>query len=233
LLNLLYIAVPANNPYFRKYGQLLPHSNLFEGQISNSILLFQVFSFPDKNKKSKIQESDEVIFQRFREFKSQKDFEILFTRYAHILLGFALKYIKDQDSGKSVVLRSFTILSTYQGEISLVKSWLFSVVKNECLQEIRKQNRKIVSENDEVPDMESDNDWHLIGEENSSSLEEMVLLHMEKLSEGQKKCIQLFYLERLSYKEIEVQTGLNYNSVKSHIQNGLRKLRLILADIEH
>jgi RNA polymerase sigma-70 factor (ECF subfamily) len=231
-LNLLYIAAPAINPYFRKYGQLLPHSNHFN-QFINYFLLFQVFSFPDKNKKSKIQESDEVIFQRFREFKSQKDFEILFTRYAHILLGFALKYLKDQDSGKSVVLRSFTILSTYQGEISLVKSWLYSVVKNECLQEIRKQNRKIFSENDEVPDMESDNDWHLIGEENSSSLEVMVLVHMEKLSEGQKKCIQLFYLKRLSYKEIEAQTGLPYNTVKSHIQNGLRKLRLILADIEH
>lgn len=229
---MLYIAVPANNPYFRKYGQLLPQSNHYY-QIFTSFLLFKVFSFPDKNKKSKIQETDEVIFQRFREFKSQKDFEILFTRYAHILLGFALKYLKDQDSGKSVVLRSFTILSTYQGEINIVKSWLYSVVKNECLQEIRKQKRDITSENGKIPDMEFSGDWHLIGEETNFDLEELVLYNLDKLSEGQKKCIQLFYLECLSYKEIEVQTGLPYNTVKSHIQNGLRKLRLILADIEH
>jgi RNA polymerase sigma-70 factor (ECF subfamily) len=51
---------------------------------------------------------------------------------------------------------------------------------------------------------------------------------LKELSHDQKVCIQLFYLEKLSYHEIETKTGYSFSQVKSHIQNGKRNLRIIL-----
>jgi RNA polymerase sigma-70 factor (ECF subfamily) len=51
---------------------------------------------------------------------------------------------------------------------------------------------------------------------------------LEQLKQEQKICIELFYLQKLSYKEIEEKTGYNFQQVKSYIQNGKRNLKIIL-----
>lgn len=48
------------------------------------------------------------------------------------------------------------------------------------------------------------------------------------LNQEQKLCIDLFYLQKLSYREIEEKTGFSFQQVKSHIQNGKRNLRIYL-----
>jgi RNA polymerase sigma-70 factor (ECF subfamily) len=51
---------------------------------------------------------------------------------------------------------------------------------------------------------------------------------LNELSQEQKTCVQMFYLEKLSYHDIETKTGFSFQQVKSHIQNGKRNLRIIL-----
>jgi RNA polymerase sigma-70 factor (ECF subfamily) len=50
-----------------------------------------------------------------------------------------------------------------------------------------------------------------------------------RLGEGQRRCLELFYLEGHSYAEVASRSGYSLNEVKSHIQNGKRNLRNILA----
>lgn len=61
---------------------------------------------------------------------------------------------------------------------------------------------------------------------------EQQLLHLERaiatLNTEQKKCIELFYLQNKSYKEVCELTGYDLNAVKSYIQNGKRNLKLVL-----
>jgi RNA polymerase sigma factor (sigma-70 family) len=64
----------------------------------------------------------------------------------------------------------------------------------------------------------------LLMEEQSSHLKAA----LNELSHEQKNCIQMFYLEKLSYHDIETRTGFSFSQVKSHIQNGKRNLRIIL-----
>ena len=59
--------------------------------------------------------------------------------------------------------------------------------------------------------------------------------HLEKLSKcldtltpEQKTTVDLFYLQNKSYKEIEAVTGLEWNKVRSHIQNGRRNLKICM-----
>jgi len=44
----------------------------------------------------------------------------------------------------------------------------------------------------------------------------------------QKRCISLFFLENKSYSEIQEITQLDFKSVKTHLQNGKRMLRLLM-----
>jgi DNA-directed RNA polymerase specialized sigma24 family protein len=43
-----------------------------------------------------------------------------------------------------------------------------------------------------------------------------------------RTCIVLFYIDRLSYEQIMTQTGYSFNEVKSYVQNGRRKLKLLM-----
>lgn len=49
------------------------------------------------------------------------------------------------------------------------------------------------------------------------------------LGEEQRRCVTLFYLEKMSYRQIAEQTGQAVATVKSHIQNGKRNLRIALV----
>ena len=51
---------------------------------------------------------------------------------------------------------------------------------------------------------------------------------IETLNEEQKKSIQLFYLENKCYNEIADITGIEWNKVRSLIQNGRRNLKICM-----
>ena len=51
---------------------------------------------------------------------------------------------------------------------------------------------------------------------------------LETLSSEQKTVVELFYLQHKCYKDIETMTGLEWNKVRSHIQNGRRNLKICM-----
>jgi RNA polymerase sigma-70 factor (ECF subfamily) len=53
---------------------------------------------------------------------------------------------------------------------------------------------------------------------------------IETLKSDQKKCICLFYLEGCSYEKIARENGYTIQQVKSHIQNGKRKMRIWIEE---
>ena len=58
-----------------------------------------------------------------------------------------------------------------------------------------------------------------------SSIHYNSYLQLDKLLDAQKECIQLFYLQSFSYKQIVDKTQHPLNKVKSYIQNGKRNLK--------
>jgi RNA polymerase sigma-70 factor (ECF subfamily) len=51
---------------------------------------------------------------------------------------------------------------------------------------------------------------------------------METLSSEQRLVIDLFYLQRRSYKEIAGQKQMDWNKVRSLVQNGRRNLKICM-----
>jgi RNA polymerase sigma factor (sigma-70 family) len=172
--------------------------------------------------------TDHELIARFKSGE-QSALGILFTRYTSLVFGTALKYLKDRDEAKDVVMQVFEKLnqSLHQHEVASFKSWLYVTTRNHCLMQIRARKGKEMREI--TPNlMESNYMLHLESEpemeENLGKLEKCI----EELVMDQQRCVRLFYLDEKCYKEVADETGFDMNQVKSYIQNGKRNLKLCM-----
>ena len=65
----------------------------------------------------------------------------LFKRYAALVMGLSLKYLKNQNLAEDMLMEIFEKLPKriQKHEIQNFKSWLYSLTRNECLMELRKK----------------------------------------------------------------------------------------------
>ena len=177
--------------------------------------------------KSLIQASDEQIIRHLKETGEKDGFAIIYRRYAHILLGWCLRYLKKSELAEDAVMDIMEQLlnNIHKYNIKDFKNWLFLVTRNHCFMKLRTKTVVLVediSKMDGQNFMEFGDDKHLKNEKIEEALHEEI----ENLSAEQKRCVVLFYFQKKSYKEIEEITGFELKKVKSHIQNGKRKLRI-------
>jgi RNA polymerase sigma-70 factor (ECF subfamily) len=146
-----------------------------------------------------------------------------------LLYGVCLKYLKEPEDAKDAVINIFEelVAKVQKHEIENFKSWLYQVAKNHCLMRLRSEQKKVIVKMD-TGLMQSEENVHLDGvfdkEENFKQLEYC----LEQLVVEQRQVIELFYIEGKCYNEIVAQTGLEWNKVRSYIQNGRRNLKLCM-----
>ena len=159
----------------------------------------------------------------------------LFENHAKTVFGVCLFYFRDKDTAKDMMMQIFEKLITElrKNEVRNFKGWLSFVVRNHCINELRKnKGRHFVPET--YLDFEL-KETSLEEEEKIAAIQDdKMLAYMQeclpRLKENQKRCLELFYLQGLSYKAIVEQTGFSENEVKSHIQNGKRNLKLLIEE---
>jgi RNA polymerase sigma-70 factor (ECF subfamily) len=154
---------------------------------------------------------------------------VLFDRYAHLLIGVGLKYLKDKERSKDLVMELFGDLEKLisDHEIHSFKSWLHTVMRNRCLLALRADKKmKNVPLNESVTEASEEDDATTLRESSLQQLEQAI----EQLKEGQRQCIKLFYIEKHSYQTVAERTGLSIEKVRSNLQNGRRNLRISLEN---
>lgn len=173
--------------------------------------------------------SDAELLEKFLQKQDNAFLGELYERYMTLLYGLCLKYLKNRDDAKDMVMHIFEKLNEklpQQSYIENFKSWIYTFTRNECLMQLRKNKKMFFQENTENL-MENIQSSHLDIE--TKEEQELILELLEKglnsLNEEQKNCLKLFYLEKLSYQEITDKTGYTMLQVKSYIQNGKRNLK--------
>ena len=161
----------------------------------------------------------------------------LYQRYVHLIFGVCLKYLRNEEESKDMSMLIFEKLTVTAKthEIQNFKSWLHVLAKNECLMLLRSKKYKIereTAEIKEVADVEMAYSLHPVEEEGLEKRVQELEGAIEELPPEQKLCIQLFYLEQKSYKEIASHTGWDLKKVKSQLQNGKRNLRLHMQKLD-
>ena len=181
--------------------------------------------------------TDNQIISRFKETNDLEYLGHLFVRYTDFVFLICMKYLKNEEDSKDAAMQIFENLSLLliKHEIDNFKSWLHVVSKNYCLIKIRKEKsineKKNVYEKDSIFFMENDINLHHTENIDKESKIKLLEKALEELNPKQKTCIKLFYLEEKTYKEIEKETGYSINEVKSSIQNGKRKLKIKLKNM--
>lgn len=179
--------------------------------------------------------SDEDIIQRYLRTDDNTMVGELYNRYARLVFGVGLKYLKNKEESKDVLFSVFEKLlaDLKKYEIKNFKAWLYTYTKNECLMQLRKTKVKTIEK--DVFDVQVggiDEEEEEV-EYNKEALLQSLEGHVEGLADEQKQCIKLFYIENKSYGEISEETGLTFNQIKSFIQNGKRNLKMKLSGVKN
>lgn len=174
--------------------------------------------------------TDEELIRHYKAKEDRAAIGVLYKRYAHLVLGLSLKYLKNRENAEDAVMDIFEKLSFLlkEHEIQNFKGWLYQVSRNHCLKALKKRSKDLfyeINPGNEPIFMES-------GAENAHNKEDNILAlnqALDELKEHQRKCVVLFYLKQQTYKEVSDVTGFSIKEVKSYIQNGKRNLQLKLA----
>jgi RNA polymerase sigma-70 factor (ECF subfamily) len=180
--------------------------------------------FIRRNNKTSLADKD--LLDKYQETGDQEVLSTLYERYLELVYGLCLKYLKDEASGKDAVMEIFVVLVSKlkSHPVDQFKSWLYVVVKNHCLQILRKQKQhlKVIGPAD---DMYSDDFLH--HDIAFDFVDDHADLYscLKDLPDGQRSSIEWFYLEKKSYEEIAVKLNVSRDQVRSFIQNGRRNLK--------
>ncbi len=173
--------------------------------------------------------ADNELLVRYKNTRDINVLSVLFQRYMDLLFGICLKYLKEPEIAKDAVMQIFEELvkKADKHEIENFKGWLYTLAKNYCLMQLRSpRNIKTAAYDGEF--MQSREDVHPDG----VMEKEAEFLRMEdcmkKLPAEQEQTVRLFYLENQCYKDIAAQTGIEWNKVRSFIQNGRRNLKICM-----
>ena len=153
----------------------------------------------------------------------------LWDRYAELLYGVGMKYLKNVDQSQDEVVELFAGLTALvqKHEVATFRPWVHSVMRNRCLQLLRKNKPTTPLPEELLQDGSAADD------QDDAVLHEATLQQLEHaigaLNADQQQCIRLFHLERQSYQQVAESTALSIEQIRSHLQNGRRNLRLILT----
>ena len=185
--------------------------------------------------KKKEYSSDEELLKHYKESGNKELFADLFKKHVSVVYGTCLYYLQDKAEAQDATMQLFErlMLDINNREIDNFKGWLSFVVRNHCISLIRK-NKSYQKNMKSYGDFEYEDTTYETEEKIQSVSDDVMIEHMKlslpKLKEGQRICLELFYLQNKSYQDIANETKYTLNEIKSYIQNGKRNLKLLLED---
>jgi RNA polymerase sigma-70 factor (ECF subfamily) len=142
------------------------------------------------------------------------------------LIGYAKTFVYDLDRARDVVQDTFIRLCKQDPDKlgEHLRSWLFTVCRNRCLDVLRKDRRiepinedrwDKFSGNETPPDQQVEDDKRIAD----------VMRFMDRLPKNQREVILLKFQQGMSYGEIQNVTGLTQGNIGFLIHTGLKRLR--------
>jgi RNA polymerase sigma factor (sigma-70 family) len=173
---------------------------------------------------------DQTLIAAYRRSADLKLVGQLYQRYLELLYGVCLKYLGEPETAKDAVMDIFGELAQklLRHEVGNFRGWLYTLAKNHCLMKLRTSGRIPIARSADPEHMQMGEETHLKDKIEQEERFDRLSACIEALPAEQRTVIQLFYLQNKCYKEIELSTGMEWNKVRSHIQNGRRNLKLCM-----
>jgi len=166
----------------------------------------------------------------------QRAFEALYGLTSAHLYAVALRIVKEPSAAEEILQEAYVSVWHHAGSYDAARSqpitWLVSIVRNRCLDQLRRRDLDTVSlttEDEDAPELDiadegpSPADLLLRGAE-AHSVRECV----ETLDAGQKQAIALAFYQGLSHAELARHMKQPLGTIKSWVRRGLERLKRCL-----
>lgn len=161
-------------------------------------------------------------------------FEILLGNYEKLIYNLCFRYFGNHydasDVGQEAMVRIFKKIREFNGKSSF-KTWLYRVVTNLCLDELRRRKNKSVSL-DEIKEQGYEPATGFYNPEEAAEQTEQAAMIQEillTLSAEHRTILILKDIEGLEYQEISNVLGCNMGTVKSRINRAREAFRKKMA----
>ena len=162
-----------------------------------------------------------------RKFKigDESGLRLLFDLYYSPLCVYAYKYFDSFEKAEDIVQETFITLWEKNRLIDFtgsIKSYLFTIVRNNSINQIRKDSRFRFEE--------IENQAYSIIEDKFEPLEleerrEKLYREIDQLPNQCKKVFEAIVFEKLKYAEVAEELNVSVNTVKTHYSRALKQLR--------
>lgn len=157
----------------------------------------------------------------------------LYRRYSSRILGCCYLLLKDLNEAQDACMEVFEKIMRKlpESQPQHFSGWVYAISKNHCLEIIRKKKMYPVERENGFLNGQFDLQMEetTIDSDFEGSLKGQLSAVLAQLSRPQRICIELFFLQEKSYKEIAQKTGMTEKEVKSHLQNGKRNMKNMLS----
>lgn len=156
----------------------------------------------------------------------RNSFEALFKDNYTKAYYLALRILHDDEASKDVVADAFELVwrKIQKEEVSNISSYLFTAVKNACLDYIRKQeirDRYVLAS---MKNME-----HTVGISDVKDIHEIkmmaIMKAIDELTPRTRQIVTLCYVKHKKYREVAEELQISTSAVKKHIMQALSYMR--------
>lgn len=169
-------------------------------------------------------EPDEWLIERFKATGNTEYFGTLVRRHGRSIFARCYQVLRSASDAEDVTqdafVAAFTKINLYQGGAFL--PWLYTIARNLCLNRLKSRMTRHESTGLDDADGAESSSFEI-----NSRLADECLYILNELSEPQRLSLKLFYIEGYTYEEISRITGFSNQEVKTHLQNGRRRFRLV------
>ncbi|HVZ61735.1 MAG TPA: sigma-70 family RNA polymerase sigma factor [Terriglobales bacterium] len=155
-------------------------------------------------------------------------FAALYDRYARLVLGVAVRVLRDRAAAEDLLQEIFLQLwkqpQAFDSARGALAPWLTVITRNRAIDRIRRRPAQ-----SDIADVELSFDS---GIENATAQAQLLSRAKAVLSElpaAQQKAIEMAYFEGLTHAEIAAQTGEPLGTIKGRIRGAIAALAKVLT----
>jgi RNA polymerase sigma-70 factor (ECF subfamily) len=195
---------------------------------------------------------DEVLVVRFQS-GDRAAFAMLVRRHQSGLYNFALRNLRERTAAEDIVQEAFVRVAQSAADFKAdarFSTWVYTIVRNLCIDQIRKNALRRHPSLDESARRSSDTSARgerpTLGEPTADPrgrsdversveggrLKERILAAIDALPDDQREVYLMREMSNLRFKEIADITGVPENTVKSRMRYALERLQEALAEFE-
>lgn len=173
--------------------------------------------------------SDEQLLEAYTSNSDGQALGKLYERYMPMVFGVCLKVLKDTGKAEDAVMAIYEELThkVKAHEIGAFRGWLYVLARNHCLMELRKNQRR-PTDHHAPEDMTRYDAVEQAFEYELPAQTDPLKKCLDALNQQQRQCVEWFYYEDHSYKDIAEMIQEDVGKVRSYIQNGRRNLKQCL-----